>query len=500
MKSIKSKLAVAMGLVASLTVAMALLLKIGGARFEDNARRTRQANDDVRELLDFALLTHRYLDVFGHSLGQRTLIANRERRQAATEFDDRISHIASRSESSAFQTLNWGDLRQMSTDLGAELEIADLARAKGDFALAEREFGEARRRHFDQGMLPWFENAIAMLRTQATFLEAESVRSARQLRIAGSVLAALSLSIAGLAVLWISGSIMRPVKALVAGAEAIDRGDLAHRVQHDAVGEFALVSERFNRMAETLSSNQKALVEKNVQLEKAYRLQGEFVSIISHELRSPLHSVIGYLEFVREDEPALSARTQKHLAAIDASAKRLLALVNDILDFSKLEAQQMEANVTRFELLPVMQAALDDGQALIQGRAIQLMLNAQREVLLESDETRLRQILTNLLSNAIKFTDRGTVTLGARVSGERIEISVRDTGVGIAKEHLGLIFKPFRQAKGAGARAASGTGLGLAIVARLGELIGGQVSVESELGVGTEFKVCLPRTRLKEEV
>jgi signal transduction histidine kinase len=494
MKSVKSKLIVALGLVASLTLAMALLLYVGASRFENNARRTRQANDDVRELLDFALLAHRYMDVFGRSLGQRTLIANRERREAASSFDDRISHIASHSESSALNTLNWAELRQISTELSVDLQIADLARAKGDFPLAEREFGEARRRHFDQRMLPWFENAIGTLRGEAGVLESEAIRSAQQLRLASTVLACLSVIIAALAVLWISGSIIGPVNALVAGAEAIGRGDLAHRVRHDAVGEFALVTERFNHMAETLSTSQAALVEKNAQLEKAYRLQGEFVSIISHELRSPLHSVIGYLEFVQEDEPDLSARTHKNLAAIDASAKRLLALVNDILDFSKLEAQQMEAKLTRFELLPLLQAALEDGQALIQDRAIELVLDAPPEVFLDSDETRLRQILTNLLSNAIKFTDTGAITLGACVSSDCVEVSVRDTGIGIPEEQLDLIFKPFRQAKSAGMRAASGTGLGLAIVARLAELIGGKVSVESELGVGTQFKVSLPRS------
>ena len=121
------------------------------------------------------------------------------------------------------------------------------------------------------------------------------------------------------------------------------------------------------------------------------------------------------------------------------------------------------------------------------------LLDVSADIFVESDEARLRQILTNLLSNAIKFTDRGTVTLSARVSDLQVEIGVRDTGIGIAEEQLGLIFQPFRQAKSAGARAASGTGLGLAIVARLAALMGGRVSVASELNQGTHFKVLLPR-------
>ncbi len=492
MKSVKSKLILALGVVASLTLAMASLLYAGDRRFEDSARITRAANDDVRELLDFALLAHRYMDAFGRSLGQRTLIANRERREAAAEFEDRISHIASRSDSSAFQTLNWAELRQISTDLSRELAIADQAREKGDFDQAEHQFGEARRSQFDQRMLPWFEDAIGRLRGQARALEADAIDGARALRIAGSVLGALSLFIAGLAVVWILGSIIRPVNALVAGAEAIGRGELEHRVARGELEEFARVTATFNRMAQALADGRATLVDKNAQLEKAYRLQGEFVSIISHELRSPLHSVIGYLEFVHEDEPELQPRTRKNLAAIETSAKRLLALVNDILDFSKLEAQQMQPKLTRFPLYPLMQAAFEDGRALVQGREIELVLDAPHELMLESDEARLRQILTNLLSNAVKFTDRGTVSLLGRVSDGRLLLSVRDSGIGIAEDQLGMIFKPFRQAKSAGRRAESGTGLGLAIVARLTELIGGKISVESKLGAGSEFTLSLP--------
>lgn len=495
MKSVKSKLILALGLVASLTLGMALLLYVGDSRFEDNARRTRQGNDDVRELLDFALLAHRYMDIFGRSLGQRTLVANRERRRAAAAFEDRISHIASHSETSAFHTLDWKGLRKISTDLSVELQAADELRAKGDFPEAERAFSDARRADFDQRMLPWFEDAIGTLRAQASTLESEAIGSASRLRDTGTVLGCLSVAIATLAVAWISGSLIRPVQALVAGAEAIGRGDLSYRISHRAVDEFAPVIERFNHMAETIGSTQTTLVEKNAQLERAYRLQGEFVSAISHELRSPLHSVLGYLEFVQEDEPNLSNRTQKHLASIATSAKRLLGLVNDILDFSKLEAQQMEAKPSTFELGPLLQSTFDDAQALIQGRPIELVLDAPTDaLLLESDDARLRQILTNLLSNAIKFTDRGVVTLTARVTSAGVELGVKDTGIGIPEEQLALIFQPFRQAKTAGTRAISGTGLGLAIVARLAALIGARVSVESTLGQGTEFKVFIPHT------
>jgi signal transduction histidine kinase len=222
------------------------------------------------------------------------------------------------------------------------------------------------------------------------------------------------------------------------------------------------------------------------------------LSIVSHELRSPLHSVVGYTELVLEDEPRMAARSQSNMQAIALSARRLLALINDILDFSKLRAGRMEARVARFDLVPLLRQVLDDARAFARGRSLSVeLLTAPDALWLLSDEGKVRQILTNLLSNAVKFTALGSVSLSADAGEKSVALLVSDTGVGIPFEQQQLIFEPFRQAQSS-ARAVSGTGLGLAIVARLSALLGGTVSLESVAGHGSRFRVELPLELSKE--
>jgi signal transduction histidine kinase len=496
MGSIKSRLVLALGVVQLMTLAMALVLYVGARRLEEDASHTRQANDEVRELLSFALITHRYVNAFGQSLGQRTLIANHERRASAAAFEARIRDIEPAPISqSGWKALDWGELRRISSDLNSELQVADALRERGMFLEAERTFSYARKMHFDRRMLPWFDSAIEALHNNVDALEFDAIEYASGLRAAGTALGGISALLASVAVFAISRSILRPVSALVAGTEQIAQSNLSYRVPVHGSDELTLLAKRFNEMADTIATSQAKLIERNAELEEAYRLQSDFLSIVSHELRSPLHSILGYTDLLLEDETGISEQSSKNLSAIGGSARRLLGLINEILDFSRLTAGQMNAHSDDFELLPLLKGALEDARALARGRPVELVLDAPEDrIVLRSDAEKVTQILTNLLSNAVKFTDTGTVTLRAGVLPDGVELEVSDTGIGIPDEQLGIIFEPFRQAKSANKRGGSGTGLGLAIVSRLTELLGGRISIKSEVGRGTRLSVFLPNT------
>ncbi len=405
-----------LALVEAMTLSLALVLYLGAGRVDAGARRTREANDEVRDLLSFALLAHRYVNAVEDSLGQRTLIANHERRAAASAFGDRVAQIGrTTAAGSQLSPEIWAELRQVSEDLNAELNVADGLREKGKFYEAERVFAKARHEHFDQRMLPWFDRTIETLRTEVGKREIDSMVSAGRLRTTANVLGCLSAVVVLFAVFATTRMVLRPVRLLARGAEALGRGDFSYRVAYEGESELGALAKRFNAMAETIASTQSALALRNERLEEAYKLQSEFLSIVSHELRSPLHSIVGYTELLLDDEPGLLDQSKKNVRAIAVGAGRLLALINDILDFSRLQAGKMEKRLQSVELGPLLESVREDAIALGRGRSVDVVVEAPKElVVLESDEPKLRQILVNLVTNAVKFTERGAVTLQAR--------------------------------------------------------------------------------------
>jgi signal transduction histidine kinase len=477
------------------TLSMAGLLYFGAQTVESSARRANTADADVRDLFAFALICHRYMSAFEQSLGQRTLVANNERRLAAKSFELRMARMPQTRPDDG-DGLDWLSLRTISSDLQVAMADADAMRASGRFFDAERIFQRARKEHFEQRMLPWFDRAIQVQRTQAELLERAATKKARNLRTSANLLAAASALLALLVLLLSLRALIGPVRLLLDGTTAIARGDYTHRIRYRAPNELGVLASRFDDMAEVVERSQRSLIEKNQALEQAYRLQGEFLSFMSHELRSPLHSILGYTELVLEDAAQLEVPARRNVESIAVGARRLLALINDILDFSKLKAGRMQMRRELFDPIQLAEEAVSDARALAQARSVQVRVELEAEARtpeLISDPTKVRQILTNLLSNAVKFCDRGQVTLSVQPDGaDRVLFRVRDTGIGIASDQLEHIFEPFRQAHSPDGRAESSTGLGLAIVSRLSELLGGEVVVESRLGEGSEFAVFLP--------
>ena len=230
-------------------------------------------------------------------------------------------------------------------------------------------------------------------------------------------------------------------------------------------------------------------------IEKASRYKSEFLSNMSHELRTPLNAIMGFSEALDERYfGELNEKQAEYVKDIHASGRHLLSLINDILDLSKIEAGRMELEVSEFSL----PGALADANTLIRERAmrhgiaIELDVDPQLDVL-RADERKFKQIMLNLLSNAVKFTpDGGAIRVRACANGTMAEISVSDTGAGIAPEDQAAVFEEFKQVGRDSARKAEGTGLGLPLAKRFIELHGGAISLSSVVGQGSMFTFSLP--------
>ena len=243
---------------------------------------------------------------------------------------------------------------------------------------------------------------------------------------------------------------------------------------------------------------QQALAElsrKGRQLEVASEHKSEFLANMSHELRTPLNAIIGFSQVLRQRlfGDRSTTKQEEYLDDILSSGNHLLSLINDVLDLSKVEAGQVELEVATFSL----REALERGVVMVREPAtkhgVRLSLELAPGVdLVDGDERRFRQVVFNLLSNAVKFTPEGgsIVVASARVDGE-VQVSVTDTGPGIAPEDQERIFEEFQQTD-VGVEQREGTGLGLALSKRLVELHGGRIWVESEPGHGSRFVFTLP--------
>ncbi|HXZ51730.1 MAG TPA: ATP-binding protein, partial [Burkholderiales bacterium] len=235
--------------------------------------------------------------------------------------------------------------------------------------------------------------------------------------------------------------------------------------------------------------------DKSRQLEIANQHKSDFLANMSHELRTPLNAIIGFSEVLQEKMfGELNEKQLDYLNDIHSSGRHLLALINDVLDLSKIEAGRMELELSKFNLPAALANALTLVRERAQRHGIALSLEVDPRLgEVQADERKCKQILLNLLSNAVKFTpDGGRVALSARLDTDKAEISVADTGIGIAKEDQQAVFEEFRQVGRDYTKKAEGTGLGLALAKRFVELHGGAIRLESEPGKGSTFTFTLP--------
>jgi len=311
-------------------------------------------------------------------------------------------------------------------------------------------------------------------------------------------------------------AIVKPLRHLRDVSDAVARGNTALRAEIHTGDEFEDLATAFNRMLRTLINIQDELRRANVNLDgkvdemaqmnmRLYEMnmvKSDFLATMSHELRTPLNSILGFSE-VLAGIHALDDKQKRYVQNIQKSGRTLLEMINDILDLAKMESGKMESRVTEFRMQQIIAAQADMARPLAEKKNIDLETSIEPDLPpMRQDQARVQQILNNLLSNAIKFTpEGGRVSVTAqRDERDFLVMRVIDTGVGIAAEDQQVIFEKFRQGRvgapsgDAMTREFSGSGLGLSIVKELSKLLGGEVSVASELGKGSAFTVRIPWT------
>jgi signal transduction histidine kinase/HAMP domain-containing protein len=236
------------------------------------------------------------------------------------------------------------------------------------------------------------------------------------------------------------------------------------------------------------------LEEKNDQLEAANKHKSQFLANVSHELRTPLNSIIGFTRLVlRKTEGQIEKLQKENMQKVLISSEHLLNLINGLLDLAKIESGKMEAYIETFKLDDIMRMATTTVEPMLKNGRVKLITEIAPDLPpLKTDRDKLKQSVLNLLSNAVKFTEKGEIKVAAWRDNGSLKLTVSDTGIGMKKEALDLIFDEFRQADMSSTRRYGGTGLGLAIVRRFINLLGGEIAVESEEGKGSKFTITMP--------
>lgn len=293
------------------------------------------------------------------------------------------------------------------------------------------------------------------------------------------------------------------------GAEAIAAGDLHHRIKINTDDEIEELSEAFNQMAislekqkenyldalEQLKEKKKELEVSNLHLKEASQLKSEFLANMSHELRTPMNTIIGYTSIILDGiYGELSGKQESSLKKIYQNARNLSHLIDDILNLSKIDAGKMPIFTERFFIKEVIKEALSPYKSRISEKGLDLNLNIKSNIEIETDRSKVKQVLTHLINNAVKFTNEGGITISCEKSktDDYLKITVNDTGIGIEEESLSKIFEEFRQLDGSYTREYGGTGLGLSIVKKILDMIEAKITVKSKVNEGSTFNIFLP--------
>ncbi len=342
-----------------------------------------------------------------------------------------------------------------------------------------------------------------------------------------ALIALLGLGVSSIFIFWLmngfSKKMLAPIHELLAISEEITRsGQYEQRATIYTNDEIGRLAKAFNAMLDKIQywheqlTDQKLMLEKMVeerthdliesknkalqlaeQADLASKAKSDFLSVMSHEIRTPLNAIIGFSALIKETR--LDSRQAEFVRIINQSAEGLLGQLNDILDFSKIEAGKMELENTSFDLYQLLINVQISHRYACSIKSIHFQVTIAEHLprYIQGDEQKIRQILFNLVNNAIKFTRKGGIYLHVEILEQNhkeclMQFSIRDTGLGIPQDRLDALFQPFTQADTSTTRNFGGTGLGLAIVKSMVKLMGGEITVNSQPGLGTEFVFKIP--------
>ncbi len=277
--------------------------------------------------------------------------------------------------------------------------------------------------------------------------------------------------------------ISQPITQLETAAKNIARGKTNQTLNLDRKDEFGTLAKSLNQMAEKLQSD-------NLALKRLYQKQTQFFADITHEIRNPLHTVAGSLEMLQMDNLD-EKQKKKYLVTAERQTKRIDRLFKDLVTLQRYDSDNQFIQKKQFDIKETIQLVVDQHEQEAADKGLKLK-SQKKSYTVTADPDKIEQVLDNLVTNAIKFTNVGTVEISAKKVDDRVEVSVKDTGIGISEEHLDRLYDRFYRTDKARSRDKGGTGLGLAVVKSILNSHGSEIFVESEPGKGSRFWFHLP--------